>query len=106
METFAGQNIVSIPPETLFESLLRYSLYLGAGFQLVCLLACILLPGNSSSPQVRIFLFIDAIFNENHLFQGEDHDSDSEGSLQNTPKKPAPTATTHHRRKDNKKKRR
>lgn len=42
------QNII-IPPESLFETLIRYGLYLGAGFQLVCLAACVLLPGKTDN---------------------------------------------------------
>lgn len=125
MET---QNII-IPPESLFEALIRYGLYLGAGFQLMCLAACVLLPGNSNgSSKQKVsenFQFegsigqccyakmsprkssgynsVNASMNVLTPLQSEDNE-DSESEL-STPKKPAP-ASTHHRRKVDKKKRR
>ncbi|XP_026121905.1 protein MANBAL [Carassius auratus] len=41
-----------VPEPTLFESLLRYGLFLGAIFQLVCILA-IILPTSKSHEQVE-----------------------------------------------------
>ncbi len=42
-----------VPEPTLFESLLRYGLFLGAIFQLICVLA-IIIPSSKSHEQVRI----------------------------------------------------
>lgn len=99
------QNII-IPPESLFEMLVRYGLYLGAGFQLMCLAACVLLPGKSD-PSIKVKGFalyqVKTLFNVKSLFQ-QDENEESESEI-STPKKPT-ASTAHHRRKVDKKKRR
>lgn len=42
-----------VPEPTFLESLLRYGLFLGAIFQLVCILAVIVIPTSKANEQVR-----------------------------------------------------
>ncbi len=51
-----------VPEPTLFESLLRYGLFLGAIFQLICVLA-IIIPSSKSHEQVRITYSVTNICN-------------------------------------------
>lgn len=41
-----------VPEPTFLESLLRYGLFLGAIFQLVCILAVIIIPSSKATEQV------------------------------------------------------
>ncbi|CAD7088529.1 unnamed protein product [Hermetia illucens] len=73
--------------EDLLSSIIRYGLYLGAIFQLICIGACIFLPNPSPSGS--------------HGFSENGECSPEHSSSQNTPKRP------HFRvRKQDKKKRR
>ncbi|KAJ6645226.1 Protein anon-73B1 [Pseudolycoriella hygida] len=74
------ESELNIPQEDWYETFIRYGLYFGAVFQLLCLCACVMLPGSKKN---------------------EDGNSNSNSQLtpQNTPKRP-------RGRKQDKKKRR
>jgi len=42
-----------IPKETLYEQIIRYGLYIGAVFQLLCILAVILLPSTEEKEEIE-----------------------------------------------------
>lgn len=42
-----------VPEPTFLESVLRYGLFLGAIFQLICILAVIVIPASKANEQVR-----------------------------------------------------
>jgi len=42
-----------IPKETWYELMIRYGLYIGAFFQLVCILAVILLPASEEEKEIE-----------------------------------------------------
>jgi len=81
-------SVVNIGVEDMTATIVRYGLYLGAVFQLICLLACIYKP--------------DTTEEANNWHRNDSDDESSEHSTpQNTPRRP------HHRaRKQEKKKRR
>ncbi|CAG9830061.1 unnamed protein product [Diabrotica balteata] len=80
---------INIGVEDMTVTIVRYGLYLGAIFQIVCLVACIFI---SDSP-------------EDNLSWGSRIDSDDESSEQSTPQN-TPRRPYHRGRKQEKKKRR
>lgn len=80
---------INIGVEDMTATIVRYGLYLGAIFQIVCLAACIFI---SDSP-------------EDNLSWGSRVDSDDESSEQSTPQN-TPRRPYHRGRKQEKKKRR
>ncbi|KAF2899438.1 hypothetical protein ILUMI_06734 [Ignelater luminosus] len=80
---------INIGVEDMTATIVRYGLYLGALFQIVCLVACIVLP---ESP-------------DDHTNWSTKGDSDDESSEQSTPQN-TPRRPHHRSRKQDKKKRR
>ncbi|CAG9862138.1 unnamed protein product [Phyllotreta striolata] len=81
-------NAINIGVEDMTATIVRYGLYLGAIFQIVCLAACIFI---SESPE--------------DVSWGSRIDSDDESSEQSTPQN-TPRRPYHRSRKQEKKKRR
>ncbi|KAG4065019.1 hypothetical protein HA402_004142 [Bradysia odoriphaga] len=75
------ESELNIPQEDWYETFIRYGLYFGAVFQLLCLCACVMLPGSKKE-------------------DGDDTNANSQLTPLNTPKRP------HRARKQDKKKRR
>lgn len=96
------ESELNIPQEDWYETFIRYGLYFGAVFQLLCLCACVMLPGskkvNDWVERVERSLHVTKLF----WFQGDNDDPNANSQLtpQNTPKRP------HRGRKQDKKKRR
>ncbi|KAF4518506.1 hypothetical protein B566_EDAN009706 [Ephemera danica] len=85
--TMSSSDIPGVQPEDLFDTVLRFGLYLGAVFQLICIAAVIVVP--------------ERLDQSTRDDQSDDEGSDH-GSPHTTPRRPY----GHHRRKADKKKRR
>lgn len=97
------ESELNIPQEDWYETFIRYGLYFGAVFQLLCLCACVMLPGSKKVDELaEMFLTIFIVKQKMLLFQGDGDDTNSNSQLTplNTPKRP------HRARKQDKKKRR
>lgn len=58
------ESELNIPQEDWYETFIRYGLYFGAVFQLLCLCACVMLPGSTKVKELtKPFLDVTKNFN-------------------------------------------